>query len=302
MEILQHYLGNNLGFFVWELICAVLLVVPLTIFVAYVTFAERKLLGYMHARLGANRVGPKGLLQPFADLFKFVFKELLVQYKASGKIFTAAPMIILICALLTWAVVPLSPTLVFTNVNASLLYVVAISSLGVYGIILGGYSSQSKYGLLGSIRASAQVISYEAAMGLAIISMIVSYGSIHLTDIVNAQMRLYKKLGIINAVAVIGGSMGGMQALCYAIEHPTFAKHYIPMATTAYTRPWAIALNKIAIEAIRHDPNFQNGNYEKDDLKARGLVGLAVGRMAGLIAYLSPNLFINKFGRDYVKK
>ncbi|RXJ95030.1 homoserine O-acetyltransferase [Arcobacter sp. AHV-9/2010] len=121
-----------------------------------------------------------------------------------------------------------------------------------------------------------------------------------ISDIVNAQMRLYKHLGIKNAIAVIGGSMGGMQTLCYSIEHPNFAKHYIALACTAYTRPWAIALNKIAIEAIRHDPSFLNGNYLKDDLKARGLVGLAVGRMAGLIAYLSPALFNKKFGRDYV--
>ena len=122
-----------------------------------------------------------------------------------------------------------------------------------------------------------------------------------ISDIVNAQMRLYKHLGITNALAVIGGSMGGMQTLCYSIEHPNFAKHYIAMATTAYTRPWVIALNKIAIEAIRQDVNFKNGNYIKDDLKEFGLSGLAIGRMAGLIAYLSPNLFINKFSRDYVQ-
>lgn len=121
-----------------------------------------------------------------------------------------------------------------------------------------------------------------------------------ITDIVSAQMKLYESLGIKNAVAVIGGSMGGMQALCYSIEYPYFAKHYIAMACTAYTRPWVIACNKIAIEAIRHDQNFQNGNYTKEDLKARGLVGLAVGRMAGLVAYLSPALFNKKFARDYV--
>ncbi len=120
-----------------------------------------------------------------------------------------------------------------------------------------------------------------------------------ISDIVNAQMRLYERLGIENAVAVIGGSMGGMQTLCYSIEHPNFAKHYIALATTAYTRPWAIAINKIAIESIRHDPGFKNGFYKKDDLIANGLPGLAIGRMAGLIAYLSPNLFNKKFARDY---
>jgi len=122
-----------------------------------------------------------------------------------------------------------------------------------------------------------------------------------ISDIVKAQMRLYEKIGIENAFAIIGGSMGGMQVLCYSIEQPKFAKHYIAMASTAYTRPWVIAINKIAVEAIRHDPNFKNGNYKKDDLQALGLPGLAVGRMAGLIAYLSPGLLNKKFGRNYVQ-
>src|SRR5574344_951709 len=121
-----------------------------------------------------------------------------------------------------------------------------------------------------------------------------------ISDSVNAQRKLYEKLGIKNALAIIGGSMGGMQTLCYAIEHPNFAKHYIALACTAYTRPWVIALNKIGIEAIRHDKAFKNGEYDKEDIKTDGLVGLAVGRMAGLIAYLSPNLFNKKFARDYV--
>ena len=119
------------------------------------------------------------------------------------------------------------------------------------------------------------------------------------SDIVKAQMRLYDSLGITNAKAVIGGSMGGMQALCYSIEFPDFAEHVFAMATTAYTRPWAIAINKIAIESIRHDPIFKDGHYKKDDLQAQGLPGLAIGRMAGLIAYLSPTLFNQKFGREY---
>jgi homoserine O-acetyltransferase len=120
-----------------------------------------------------------------------------------------------------------------------------------------------------------------------------------ISDIVKAQMKLYESLEITNAVAVVGGSMGGMQALSYAIEFPSFAKHVFALATTAYTRPWAIAINKIAIESIRHDPAFKNGFYKKEDLAADGLAGLGIGRMAGLIAYLSPNVFNKKFGREY---
>lgn len=187
MEFLQHLLGPVFGFIGWKLVCAIALVVPLTFFVAYVTFAERKILGYMHARLGANRVGPKGLLQPFADLLKFVFKELLLPTKASSTIFTLSPLIILACALMTWAVVPLSPTLIFTHVNASLLYVVAISSLGVYGIILAGWSGNSKYSFLGGVRATAQMISYELAMGFALVGVLMVSGTLDLVGIVDAQ-------------------------------------------------------------------------------------------------------------------
>ncbi len=122
-----------------------------------------------------------------------------------------------------------------------------------------------------------------------------------ISDIVKAQMNLYKSLGIEKAKAVIGGSMGGMQALCYSIEFPNFAEHVFALATTAYTRPWAIAINKIAIEAIRNDEAFKNGFYNKDDLQVQGLPGLAIGRMAGLIAYLSPKSLDKKFSRDYAR-
>ena len=122
-----------------------------------------------------------------------------------------------------------------------------------------------------------------------------------ISDIVKAQMRVFKHLKIKKIDAVIGGSMGGMQALCYAIEYPSFAKKIIPIATTAYTRPWTIAFNKIATEAIRQDPNFKDGYYETNDIKKNGLNGLAVGRMAGHISYLSPLSIDNKFSRRYVK-
>jgi len=187
METLQQFLGVWLGYAVWKLIVAIVLIVPLVIFVAYLTFAERKILAYMHARLGANRVGPKGLFQPFADLLKFVFKELIMPTKANRWVFNLSPIILLACALLTWAVVPLSPQLMFAHVNAALLYVIAISSLGVYGIVLAGWSGNSKYSFLGGVRASAQMISYELAMGFAIIGVLMVSGTLDLVGIVNVQ-------------------------------------------------------------------------------------------------------------------
>jgi NADH-quinone oxidoreductase subunit H len=187
METLQQLLGVWLGYAVWKLILAIILILPLVIFVAYLTFAERKILAYMHARLGANRVGPKGLFQPFADLFKFIFKELIMPTKANKWVFSLSPIILLGCALLAWAVVPLSPELMFTHVNAGLLYVIAISSLGVYGIVLAGWSGNSKYSFLGGVRASAQMISYELAMGFAIVGVLMVSGTLDLVGIVSAQ-------------------------------------------------------------------------------------------------------------------
>jgi len=187
MEFLQHYLGHDLGFAIWQLIKAVITIVPLTLSVAYLTLAERRILAFMHARIGANRVGPFGLLQPFADLLKFVFKEIIVPYKASTGIFYFSPIIILICALSCWAVIPFNPELYFTNVNAGLLYVVAVSSLGVYGIILAGWAGNSKYSFLGGVRATAQMISYELAMGFALLGVIMVSGSLNFIDIVHSQ-------------------------------------------------------------------------------------------------------------------
>ncbi len=123
-----------------------------------------------------------------------------------------------------------------------------------------------------------------------------------ISDIVQTQMVLLKSLGIDRLHAVVGGSMGGMQALCYAIEYPTFARHIVALATTAYTRPWAIAFNKIAIEAIRNDSRFRNGDYDPKDIEENGLNGLAIGRMAGHVSYLSPHSMKKKFDNNYVDK
>lgn len=187
LELFQHYLGNIWGYIAWNLLLALVIILPLTIYVAYYTFAERKILGYMHARLGANRVGPKGLLQPFADLFKMLFKEIIVPYKANVGVFYISPLIVLLTAMLMWAVIPFSPNLVFANVNAGLLYILGISSLGVYGIILAGWSGNSKYSFLGGIRATAQMISYELAMGFALVGVLMISGTLNLVDIVKQQ-------------------------------------------------------------------------------------------------------------------
>ena len=122
-----------------------------------------------------------------------------------------------------------------------------------------------------------------------------------ISDIVKAQKILFESLGIYHVRAIIGGSLGGMQAICYAIEHPTYADIIIPMATTAYTRPWSIAVNKIGIEAIRNDPTFKNGMYDAQEVKEKGLVGLAIGRMAGHLSFLNESSMNKKFGRHYTE-
>lgn len=187
IEFFQNLLGQNLGYAVGYLVKAIIVIVPLTLVVAYVTLAERRILGFMHARIGANRVGPFGLFQPFADLLKFVFKEIITPTKASTGVFYLAPAVILICALATWAVVPFAPDLYFTNVNAGVLYVTAIGSLGVYGIILAGWAGNSKYSFLGGIRATAMMISYELAMSFGILGVLMVCGSLNFIDIVNNQ-------------------------------------------------------------------------------------------------------------------
>ena len=181
------WLPHELALLVEALIKVVALLVPLLVTVAWFTYAERKVIGYMQVRLGPNRVGPKGLLQPVADAVKLMFKELLVPAGANRFLFVAAPVISLATALAAWAVVPFSDFLVVADINAGLLYILAMTSLGVYGVIIAGWSSNSKYALLGAMRSAAQIVAYEIAMGFALVVVLMAAGSLNLREIVLAQ-------------------------------------------------------------------------------------------------------------------
>jgi NADH-quinone oxidoreductase subunit H len=164
-----------------------LIILPLMFCVAYLVYVERKVIGYMQDRIGPNRVGPFGLLQPIADALKLLTKELITPTHANSGLYKVAPLLTLTPALAAWAVIPFGPDLVLTNVNAGLLYLFAMTSLGVYGIIIAGWASNSKYAMYGALRASAQVVSYELAMGFALVGVVLAAGSMSLNDIVLAQ-------------------------------------------------------------------------------------------------------------------
>jgi len=187
MEWLSALVGPYLAQGLWTLLKIVAIVAPLMGLVAYLTLAERKIIGWMQIRVGPNRVGPLGLLQPIADGVKLFLKEIITPSAASAGLYFLAPVMIIAPSLAAWAVVPFSPGYVLADINAGLLYVMAITSLGVYGIIIAGWASNSKYAFLGAMRASAQVISYELAMGFALVGVLMVSGSLNLTEIVNAQ-------------------------------------------------------------------------------------------------------------------
>jgi NADH-quinone oxidoreductase subunit H len=176
-----------LRFIVVILLKIVVLLVPLILGVAYFTYWERKIIGWMQNRIGPNRVGYKGLLQPFADLIKMLLKEIIVPANSNRFLFVLAPLLSLIPAFAVWAAVPMSDTFVIADVNAGLLYVLAMTSLGVYGVILAGWASNSKYAFLGAMRSAAQIVAYEIAMGFALVGVVMAGGSLNLGDIVQAQ-------------------------------------------------------------------------------------------------------------------
>ncbi len=168
-----------------------LIIVPLLIFVAYLTYFERKVIGSMQLRKGPNIVGPFGLLQPIADGLKLLSKETIIPDDSNKFLFILSPIITFVLALIAWAVIPIDYKVVLADINVGIMYIFAISSLGVYGIIVAGWSSNSRYAFLGSLRSAAQMISYEVSIGLIIISILLSAGSLNLTEIVLAQSNMW---------------------------------------------------------------------------------------------------------------
>jgi len=169
------------------LIKIILIVVPLIVSVAYLTYAERKIIGYMQVRIGPNRVGLRGWGQPIADALKLMFKEITIPSRSNSYLFVIAPTLAFAPAMAAWAVIPFSDGLVLADIDASLLYILALTSIGVYGVIIGGWASNSKYAFMGAMRVSAQIVSYEIAMGFALVGVLMAAGSINLGDIVRAQ-------------------------------------------------------------------------------------------------------------------
>ena len=172
---------------VWSLAKITAIVAPVLGLVAYLTLWERRLIGWFHIRIGPNRVGPLGLLQPIADAFKLITKEIISPSQADISLFFLAPIVILMPALAAWAVIPFGPGVVLADINAGLLYVMAITSVGVYGVIIAGWASNSKYAFLGAMRAAAQMVSYEIGMGFVLVTVLMVAGTLNMTQIVVGQ-------------------------------------------------------------------------------------------------------------------
>ncbi len=186
-EWMQYFWPDWFQYLIANVLLALIILLPLFIVVAYYTLAERKVIGYMQIRIGPNRVGPKGLFQPFADMFKLMFKEIIIPTNSNRYLFIIAPIITFAPSMAAWAVVPFTAELVFADINAGLLYILAMTSVGVYGVIIAGWASNSKYALLGAMRSAAQIVAYEIAMGFALVGVLMAAGSLNLGEIVESQ-------------------------------------------------------------------------------------------------------------------
>ena len=175
----------------WIVIKIVGIVIPVMLFVAYLTYFERKVIGAIHLRKGPNVVGPFGLLQPIADGIKLFLKETIIPASANRGVFIIAPCVTFILALVAWAVIPFNHGMVLADINVGILFLFAISSLGVYGILMAGWASNSRYAFLGALRSAAQMVSYEVSMGFIIITVLLCVGSLNLSDIVMAQKNIW---------------------------------------------------------------------------------------------------------------
>jgi len=190
IELIGQQIFGVVGWnIVWTTVKISLVVLPILGAVAYATLYERKLIGWMHARLGPNRVGPIGVLQPIADSLKLISKEIILPAKADKTLYLLAPVLTIAPSLAAWAVIPFSPDVVLSNINAGLLFLIAATSLEVYGVILAGWASNSKYAFLAAMRASAQMVSYELAIGFALVVVLMISGSLNLTEIVSVQQE-----------------------------------------------------------------------------------------------------------------
>lgn len=192
MDAIVYFLTEtNFGILILTVLEALALLVPVLLGVAYLTYAERKILGAMQLRKGPNVVGPFGLFQPFADAIKMLFKETIFPAGANRVLFVIAPMLTFGLAMIAWAVIPVNYGWAIANINVGVLYLFAISSLGVYGVIVAGWASNSRYAFLGALRSAAQMVSYEVAMGFIIVTVLLCAGSLNLTDIVMAQQKVW---------------------------------------------------------------------------------------------------------------